>query len=658
MNPSTPTTPFAGLRVAAFESRMSGPIADLITRHGGQPVEAPSLREIPIGENAEALAFAKTLLAGQFDMAIFLTGVGTRYLAQAIETRYPRPDWIDALRRITVVARGPKPLAALRELQARVDVQIPEPNTWHEILATLDDQFELAKLRIAVQEYGEPNPDLTEGLRQRGAEVTRVPVYRWALPEDTGPLRRAIDEIVEGRIGAVLFTSAQQVVHLLEVAREMGREEVLRDALERRVVVGSVGPTTSERLRGLGLPVDIEPEHPKMGHLVAAVATRWREIGKANVPTTAAEPSRGTEPAQPSETQVDREKQLRESLFLRACRREPTDVTPIWLMRQAGRYMAEYREVRAQVSFLDLCKRPELATEVTVTAAERLGVDAAILFADILLILEPLGFSLEFSKGEGPVIHNPIREPADVDRINPLTDPAPLGFVFEAVRMIREALKPDLPLIGFAGAPFTLACYAIEGGGSRHYERAKAFMYRDPAAFDVIMAKLVESTSVYLNAQVQAGAQALQIFDSWIGTLGPDDYRRFVQPHMARLISALPSEVPTIHFGTGTATLLELQRDAGGQVIGLDWRMALDEAWNWLGTGVAVQGNLDPAVLLGPIEETKRQADRILRQAAGRPGHIFNLGHGILPQTPVDHVLALIDHVHQWPGLFHERKHS
>jgi uroporphyrinogen decarboxylase len=334
------------------------------------------------------------------------------------------------------------------------------------------------------------------------------------------------------------------------------------------------------------------------------------------------------------------------SPFLRACRREPADVTPIWLMRQAGRYMAEYRAIRSRVSFLELCKRPELATEVTVTAAEVLGVDAAILFADILLILEPMGFHLEFAKGEGPVIHNPVREACHIDRVRPLEDPSPLEFVCEAVRSIRAALKPTTPLIGFAGAPFTLACYAIEGGGSRHYETAKAFMYRDPVAWDALMARLVDSTRLYLNAQIAAGAQAVQLFDSWVGTLGPDDYRRFVQPHMARLFARLDPSVPSIHFGTDTGSLLELQRDAGGWVIGLDWRVDLGRSWDQLGSQVAVQGNLDPVVLFAPLREIEQQTRRILQQAAGRPGHIFNLGHGILPQTPVDHVRALVDMVH------------
>jgi uroporphyrinogen decarboxylase len=338
---------------------------------------------------------------------------------------------------------------------------------------------------------------------------------------------------------------------------------------------------------------------------------------------------------------------LRDSPFLKACRREPAGVTPIWLMRQAGRYMAEYRAIRSKVPFLDLCKTPELATEVTVTAAEVLGVDAAILFADILLILEPLGFALEFARGEGPIIRNPIRSASDLDRLRRLDDPAPLHYVYEAVRSIRSALSPSTPLIGFAGAPFTLACYAIEGGGSRHYETAKAFMYRDPGAWDALMSVLADSTVTYLNAQIAAGAQAIQVFDSWVGTLSPNDYQRFVFPHMRRLFTNLDRSVPSIHFGTDTGSLLEIQRDAGGSVIGMDWRVDLATAWDRLGPSVAVQGNLDPVILFAPRREIEAQARRILEEAASRPGHIFNLGHGILPQTPVDHVRALIDLVHE-----------
>lgn len=278
--PDPPASGLAGLRVASFEARMAGPMADLIRKHGGRPVEAPALREVAIGDNPEALAFADRLVAGEFDVVIFLTGVGTRFLAQEIETRYPRDEWVAALKRARIVIRGPKPLAPLRELGARVDLQAPEPNTWRELLGALDARLPVDGLRVAVQEYGQPNPELIDGLEQRGAAVTRVPVYRWSLPDDTGPLRRAIVEVAEGRIGAVLFTAAQQVIHLIEVAGREGREADLRAALGRSVVVGSVGPTTTETLRARGLSVDVEPEHPKMGHLVAALAARWRSVGK------------------------------------------------------------------------------------------------------------------------------------------------------------------------------------------------------------------------------------------------------------------------------------------------------------------------------------------------------------------------------------------
>jgi uroporphyrinogen-III synthase len=279
MSSATPSS-FDGLRVVTFEARQAGPMAEMIRRQGGVPVEAPALREMPIGDNPAVFSFADRLIAGAFDVVIFLTGVGTRYLAQAIETRIPRETWTAALAKAKVVIRGPKPLVPLRELQVRIDLQAPEPNTWHELLAALDENLPVAGLRVAVQEYGKSNPELIAGLERRGAAVSCVPVYRWALPEDTGPLRGAIEEIAAGRIGAVLFTSAQQAVHMLDVAAEMGRETELRAALTDRTVVGSIGPTTSETLHERGLPVDLEPEHPKMGHLVVAVASGWRGTGK------------------------------------------------------------------------------------------------------------------------------------------------------------------------------------------------------------------------------------------------------------------------------------------------------------------------------------------------------------------------------------------
>jgi uroporphyrinogen decarboxylase len=338
---------------------------------------------------------------------------------------------------------------------------------------------------------------------------------------------------------------------------------------------------------------------------------------------------------------------LRNSVFMRACRRETVPYTPVWLMRQAGRYMKEYREVRARLSFLELCKNPSLAAEVTVTAAERLGVDAAIIFADILLIIEPMGLQLEFGKGEGPVIHNPVRSNADVRRLLEVEEIGALDFVFTAIKETRAALRSDLPLIGFAGAPFTLASYIVEGGASKNYVHTKSLMYNDSGAWHGMMSLISRALVRYLNAQIEAGAQAVQLFDSWVGALSPDDYREYVLPHTRSVIKGVTAGTPVIHFGTGTAALLELMREAGGDVIGLDWRVRLDEGWQRVGHEVGVMGNLDPVGLIAGVDHVRTEASKILDYADGRPGHIFNLGHGILPETPVDTVIALVDHVHE-----------
>jgi uroporphyrinogen decarboxylase len=336
-----------------------------------------------------------------------------------------------------------------------------------------------------------------------------------------------------------------------------------------------------------------------------------------------------------------------DSLFMKAARREPVPRTPIWLMRQAGRYMPEYRAVREKTTFLALCKNPELCAEVMLTAVDRLGVDAAILFADLLPILEPMGLKLEFTVGEGPVLHNPIRSAEHVDRLRELDDLGPLEHVFETVRKTRAGLADDKPLIGFAGAPFTLASYAIEGGGSRNYLHVKSLMYHDPGAWNALMARLARAVTRYLNAQIAAGAQAVQLFDSWVGCLGPDDYRRYVLPHTRAVVEGMTPGAPVISFFTGNPALAPLVSEAGGAVIGVDWRIRLDDAWRAIGPDQAIQGNLDPAALLGPRDEIRRRAQQVLAQAGGRPGHIFNLGHGVLPQTPVENVIALVEAVQE-----------
>jgi uroporphyrinogen decarboxylase len=319
-------------------------------------------------------------------------------------------------------------------------------------------------------------------------------------------------------------------------------------------------------------------------------------------------------------------------------------------MRQAGRYMEDYRALRAQYGFLELCKRPDLAAEITVTPVERLKVDAAILFADILLILEPMGVGLEYSKGDGPVIRRPVRSGKDLDGLKDFDPERELSFVYEAVKKTRAALDDRVPLIGFAGAPFTLASYLIEGAGSRNYIYAKKLYYTAPEVWHHLLHRLSQLITKYLNCQIAAGAQAVQLFDSWAGCLTPGDYEHFVLPYTRAVIAGITPGVPVISFSTGTAGLLKHIRAAGGDVIGLDWRINLDEGWATVGHDVAVQGNLDPVALFAPPKEIRSRVADVLGRAGNRPGHIFNLGHGVLPETPVDHVVAMVEAVHELSG--------
>ncbi len=338
-----------------------------------------------------------------------------------------------------------------------------------------------------------------------------------------------------------------------------------------------------------------------------------------------------------------------EHRFIKACKGEPVDYTPVWFMRQAGRYMKAYRDLKEKHSFLEMCRTPELATKVTLQPLDVLGVDAAIIFADILLPLEPMGTGLEFSAGDGPVIPKPVRTLKDIENLKPVCAEEQLGFVGEAIRMTRGEIAGKIPLIGFAAAPFTLCSYMVEGGKSKDFATTKLLMAQEPAAWNLLMEKVCRVLIDYLKMQVNAGAQALQVFDSWVGCLSPGDYEEYVLPHSKKVFEGLKDVgVPVVNFNTGASSMLSLVAGAGGDVVGFDWRIHLDEARNILGPDRPVQGNMDPCILFASIPEIKKRVVDILRRAEGRPGHIFNLGHGILQHTPVDHVKAVVDMVHEY----------
>lgn len=624
---------FDGYRIAALESRRAEDMDRLIRRCGGEAHVSPSMREVPIEPNRSAIDFAYRLMTGHISVVILMTGVGFRYLIRAIERHLDKQRFLDSLSDVVTICRGPKPAAAMREFGVTPTHRVPEPNTWRELLHTIDTSVPISNQIVGLQEYGITNASLLAGLEARGATVEPVRVYGWEFPEDTGPLEANVRALAAGERDMLLLTSAHQVVNMLRMAEKLEMVDQLRSGLHR-TVIASIGPTTTQMLEECDIHVDMEPSHPKMGHLVTEAAERGVSMIKAKHRLRLASPQVN-----------DMEHPSNDSLFIKACRGEPTERTPVWLMRQAGRYMQEYREVRAKQSFLELCRNPDLCSEVMCTAVDRLGVDAAIIFSDLLPLLVPMGFDLEFLAGDGPVIHNPVRERDDIARVRPLDHPEELDFVYETVRKTRADLPESIPLIGFAGAPFTLASYAIEGGGSRQYTHTKKLMLSESGAWHELMDRLSEAITIYLNHQIAAGAQCVQIFDSWAGCLSPLDYTQYVLPWMKQIIAGITPGVPVINFATGNPELLPLLRGDRRTVVGVDWRIQLDAAWQRIGHDSSVQGNLDPAVLLAEPEVIREKVGQLLQSVAGRPGHIFNLGHGVFKETPVENAIALVEAV-------------
>jgi len=613
-----------------------------------------SLRLIPLGplkcvttdaggriQNAPANEFANRLMTGGLDTIVFMTGVAVRQLINQIARTVPEQRFVDCLIDSTTIAGSPEAAAALRERGVEPAVALDKESTWRDVLIAVDHQSKVTNLNVALENSCDVH-SISAGLEARGANVFRVPIFAMEVPDNTNVVRDVFERIDANEFESILFADAQVAAEFCFLAGQFGRARLTSHLLDRHVVLTS-GADPAELLSDHGVPVDFETEADSLQSTIGEVEHKLDEVRQIFQQKHIIRVNMSG----PASSSTDVNAPWYNSPFMKACRGEPTDVTPIWMMRQAGRYMAEYRAVRDKISFLDLCANSQLCSEVMCTAVEKLGVDAAIIFSDLLPILVPMGCDLEFVKGDGPVIHNPVRTAADVDRIKPLESNDELQFVMDTVTQTRNDLPADMPLIGFAGAPFTLASYMIEGGASRNYANTKALMYSDRGAWDQLMQHLSTSISIYLNGQVAAGAQCLQLFDSWAGCLSFEDYRQFVHPYVQQIIASIPRGVPVINFATGNPALLPLLADTRASVVGIDWRTRLDDAWQTVGYDMSVQGNLDQTVLLTNPDEIRKQAKFVLDQAAGRPGHIFNLGHGILPQTPVDNAIALVDIVHE-----------
>ena len=626
-----PTPDFRGLSIAALESRRADDLRRMIEKYNGRPAVSPSMREVPIDPNRDAIDFAHQVMTGEISVVVLMTGVGLRYLVKSIERHVDLQRFLNSLSDIVTVCRGPKPVAAMKEFGLKPTHRVPAPNTWRELLQTVDSHVPVANQVVGLQEYGVSNASLIAGLEARGAEVRPIQVYNWDFPEDTAALESNVRELADCKHDALLLTSAHQMVNLFRMAERLRLADQLRDGLHR-TMIASIGPTTTSMLEELDVHVDMEPEHPKMGHLVTEAATRGVDIITSRRRVTGASPRQSDGEKHPAEA----------SLFMRAARGEATERTPVWLMRQAGRYMQEYREVRSQQTFLELCQNPARCAEVMHTAVEKLGVDAAIIFSDLLPILIPLGFDLDYVQGDGPKIGNPVRDAEDIARVQPLDHPEQLDYVYETVRLTREAIDDSIPIIGFAGSPFTLASYAIEGGSSRQYLHTKRLMLGRPDQWAKLMDVLADAVAIYLNHQIAAGAQCVQLFDSWAGCLSPTQYARHVLPWMKRILASITPGVPVINFATGNPELLPLLRGDRRTVVGVDWRIDLASAWERIGHDKAVQGNLDPTVLLTDPETIRKAVAEVLTAADGRPGHLFNLGHGVMKQTPVDNAIEVV----------------
>ncbi len=641
--PNPRNSGLAGIRCGTLSSEHDDLLRRLIDSQGGTTTicvthTTSDEKKLLRAENQSISRFVNQLLTGQIEIVVFVTATGVNYLIEQAARHVDRQRCLDALSDITTIAGSQAAAESFRQQGIEPTITIKQATSWRDLLIAIDQKIRVSNFNVGLEESDSIH-GLSAGLEARGGRVFRLPVYPQVHPAQDSAAVNFFEQLEAATFPVMLFTSPASVARYYFLAQSFGGTRLITHLLDNHLVL-AIGQESTELLQDRQIPVDYTTVSTDLTAAITEISERLVEIQKQKQRIHLSLSGPATSGSDPNAPWYN-------SPFMKACRGEPTDITPVWLMRQAGRYMAEYRQIRDQISFLDLCANPQLCSEVMCTAVKRLGVDAAIIFSDLLPMLVPMGMDLEFAKGDGPVIHNPIRTSADIDRIKPLESNAELQFVMETVTQTRQDLPEDLPLIGFAGAPFTLASYMIEGGASRNFAHTKKLMYTDHGAWDQLMQHLAVSISVYLNGQIAAGAQCVQLFDSWVGCLGITDYKKFVHPYVKQIIASLPKSVPVINFATGNPALLPLLADTRAAVIGVDWRVRLDDAWQTVGYDRSIQGNLDPTVLLTDRQEIKRQARFVLDQAAGRPGHIFNLGHGVLPQTPVENAIALVDAVHE-----------
>jgi uroporphyrinogen decarboxylase len=641
-NKSLPS--LAGARIATLAGAEQGSLREFFQGLGAEidfcQSHTPEDEIIQEREERRVISdFANRLLTGEIDFLLALTGAGFRYWVKTAARQVPEQRFLEAISDITSISGSPSATAAMQLAGIEPTIVVPSPVSWRDILIAIDQHpVRISSFQVGLEE-SEAIAGLSSGLEARGGRVLRLPVYFQSPPRNPSPVLRFFERIEGADFRAILFTSPAEVVRYVYLCKNFGRSRSVAHSLDYLAVL-AIGTDVAELLTEHQIPPDFVATDESPEGALIQIASQMSDIQQRKQ-------TLGSSLSGPAADSSDVNASWYESPFMKACRGEPTAFTPIWMMRQAGRYMQEYRQVRDKVGFLELCYNPQLCSEVMCTAVDRLGVDAAIIFSDLLPMLVPMGMDLEFAQGDGPTIHNPIRNAGDLQRVRRIEHPDELAFVMETVRLTRNDLPEDIPLIGFAGAPFTLASYMIEGGASRNYAHTKQLMFTDRGAWHELMQTLADSIAVYLNGQIAAGAQCVQLFDSWAGCLAFDDYKSYVQPYVQQLIDRLPAGVPVINFATGNPGLLPLLADTRAAVIGIDWRVRLDQAWETVGFQRSVQGNLDPTVLLTNPQEIRRQAQRILDLAAGRPGHIFNLGHGILPQTPVENAIALVEAVHE-----------